>query len=513
LADLHYPSGRRELLKLWWDGGGNATVRSLRDRIEFIVDGTTTLVPVPDAPMTVSEFAAHLQRSVKNAGGQTGLKAELFFTGADSLEDHELAPGSVFADEGDALDPDLDTTLTEEAYTAQAAVAKPLGPSTGDPYVLFHAHKAQQAVRFDQNGATLDADELTPQFDGIGGVASLAGTHTVTLAPGPGVSRFTRVFRAGDLIEVPQGGLRRVVVSVDSDFSLTVATPFPAAVPAGSTYRRVALDHRAPLLPPAGAQVMTPVDAFGSPIPDQLAVAPGPAVAFGAMFRPGDSIRVHLVPGNLALDQTRVVVDVLSDGVLLLGREFDPTNPAAVGPFGFERIGREPEHLFGFLATGDDTLDSGQTLMNHAADLAAMLCLSATSQMLAPDALAAARVGSTGDLKRVVQVLRNWNLDRRRQNEWKMLVQGGALSEKRGDASALDPALPPLPAGWSLLAGEGEATSNSLGWVNLLRSWVDMARRPESDALADTSFRPGAPSNKALSQAMAYLFDMPDPVA
>ena len=52
-----------------------------------------------------------------------------------------------------------------------------------------------------------------------------------------------------------------------------------------------------------------------------------------------------------------------------------------------------------------------------------------------------------------------------------------------------------------------------MGWLNLLRAWTDMASRPEQDALADTAFRPGAPSNRALTRAMAYLFDMPEPTA
>jgi hypothetical protein len=121
-------------------------------------------------------------------------------------------------------------------------------------------------------------------------------------------------------------------------------------------------------------------------------------------------------------------------------------------------------------------------------------------------------VGTTNDLEPVFQVFRNWNLDRRRINEWKMLVAGGGLSEKRGNPSGVDAALPPLPGGWTMFADRGEDTANRQGWVGLLRSWVDMARRPETDTKADVAFKPGDPSNLDLSRALAFLLDARDPV-
>jgi len=260
---------------------------------------------------------------------------------------------------------------------------------------------------------------------------------------------------------------------------------------------------------PAGWQVTTGVDTVGT----CTVTAAGAGVAFGSMFRAGDTIRVHMVPGNPALDQSRLVVQVLSDTVMLLEGEFDVLSPPSNGPFAFERVGREPEHLLPFVSGADDTFESGEAVMNHAADLAALLCLATTSQLMAEADLGKASFGGNRDLNRVYQVFRNWNLDRRRQNEWKMLVLGGAVSEKRGDATARDPALPPLPPNWQLRVADGEDTSNAMGWLNLLRAWVDMAARPEQDALADTAFRPGQSSNRALTRAMAYLFDMPVPTA
>ncbi len=514
LDALFYPSGRRALLKLWWTGGGTVRLRHLGDRLEFIVDGASTFVPVPAAPMTVSEFAAHLQRVVLRAGAQ-GLATELMHPAGDALEDQLLAPGSAFVDAGEPEDLDADTAITGASLLAArtaAATAQLLNARDGDPVLLMHAHKAALSVRFDRLGASADSDELTTAVNGVGGVSSLLGTRTVTLAPGPGVSRFTRLFRPGDLIEAPQGGASRVVESVDSDEQLTVSTPFPAtgaglsSVPPGTSFGRLAMDMRQPLATPAGWQLTTGVDTNG-----MCTVTAAGGATFGALFRAGDSVRVLTVPGATPQRQVRLVVQVLSDTRMLLEREFDLLAPPSNGPFNFDRLGREPEHLLPFIAGADDSTDSGTAVMNHAADLATLLCLAGTSQMLPAADLAKAQVGGTRDMNRVYQVFRNWNLDHRRQNEWKMLVQGGAVSEKRGDVTARDAALPPLPPDWSLRVPDGEATSNAMGWVNLLRAWSDMAGRPEQDALADTAFRPGQPSNRALTRAMAYLFDMAAP--
>src|SRR5262249_13441898 len=149
---------------------------------------------------------------------------------------------------------------------------------------------------------------------------------------------------------------------------------------------------------------------------------------------------------------------------------------------------------------------------DQAADFAALLCLAGTSQLLTDQQLDHRTVGSVTDLNRVYQVFRNWNLDRRRENEWKMIVLGGAVSEKRGDATALDPALHALPSPWSLVSGRGEPVSNQFGWLPVFRNWIEMAGRPAEDTRDTRAFRPGNPPNLDLSRALAYLFDMRDPV-
>jgi hypothetical protein len=59
---------------------------------------------------------------------------------------------------------------------------------------------------------------------------------------------------------------------------------------------------------------------------------------------------------------------------------------------------------------------------------------------------------------------------------------------------------------------EGERTTREMGWVPMMRQWIDLVRRPTSDALADTRLNPSNPTNRALGRGMAFLLDMSDPV-
>lgn len=154
--------------------------------------------------------------------------------------------------------------------------------------------------------------------------------------------------------------------------------------------------------------------------------------------------------------------------------------------------------------------EADATLMRNAADFAALLCMGAAPHLEAgvPE----------GD--RVFQVFRNWNLDRRRINEWRMLVAGGALSEKGADLNKYDPAMlrPSNPTGWTTkMSGdaldEGERTAREMGWVPLLREWLDMARRPTVDSLAEERLKAENPTNRAMSRAMAFLLDMAEPTS
>jgi hypothetical protein len=154
--------------------------------------------------------------------------------------------------------------------------------------------------------------------------------------------------------------------------------------------------------------------------------------------------------------------------------------------------------------------EADTTLMRNAADFAALLCMGAVPHLEA----------GVPEADRVYQVFRNWSLDRRRINEWRMLVAGGAFSEKGAGLDKFDPAMlrPPNPSGWTTkmtgdVLAEGERTAREMGWVPLLREWLDVARRPTVDSLADERLKAENPTNRALSRAMAYLFDMVEPAS
>ena len=519
LADLYFPSGRRPLLRLWWEGADAPTVLADHDHIDFAFGAAGTVtIRAPLAPTKLSEFAGFLERNVRHpASHATGLKARIVFDAADelALEDYELPPGAVFSDHGD-------TQTTQQAHDDEAKKAVALGGADADDaYVLYHAPKVYQSVRFEKSGPTLDQEQRTAAQAGRGVANNVAGSAIVTVGGPPAdFTRLPLLFKPGDAIEAPLGGPRRIVVSVDSDTQLTVSTPFPGGL-AGAAFGRAA---RVYAVAPGGLVENPPLAGWTvQPHQFQPSVLDGagpvgpPAFSFGTMFRPGDTIRIQPAAGPA---QDRRVIAVTSDTQLVVSRPLDPplsardrATPAIAAPATpFVRLVTEAENLFAYVAGTDDVLGDGGALMNDAADLAVLLALGATSQLLSPTERAKASVGTANDIEPVMQVFRNWNLDRRRVNEWKMLVAGGAVSEKRGDPAALDPTLPALPAGYQLYTPAGESTANRLGWAGLLRRWFDMARRPETDTKANVVFRPGDPSNLELSRGLAFLLDARDPV-
>jgi hypothetical protein len=521
LADLFYPSGQRPLLKLWWEGDDTPPqIRSDRDRLIFrFPPSTDQVILAPIAPTKASEFAAYLNRAVKDSAGNATqrLQARLAYPDTDEVkEDYELPSGEVFADHGDGQD-------SQAEHDTEAAKFRPLPGREADAHTLYHAPKERQAVRSGRRGGVIDEDRSADDTTPSGGLTTQADPRVIRRTAG--ADSLFAIFRPGDIVQTlgaaPAGGQSRVVLSVDADDQITVCCPFSTPLTgaaAGTLYKRAGRDTR---VTPAAAP---PGTVSSGPGANDLT---GVGAGFGGMFRPGDIIRVGpaaaIAPGPVAdVDlpnvQERVVVTVTSDSLLTVD---EPFVPAVAAPNNrFVRVGDEEADGLEYLARvapSDDTISSGETAINHAADLAALLCLGATSHLLTDaerrDRRAMNSAGS--DLNRVYQVFRNWNLDRRRENEWKMLIAGGAVSEKRGDATALDSALAPLPAEWSLLAGKGEARSDQLGWVPLLRRWLDMARRPDTDTKGRTAFKAEDPTNLELSRALAYLLDMrdPDPVA
>jgi hypothetical protein len=166
----------------------------------------------------------------------------------------------------------------------------------------------------------------------------------------------------------------------------------------------------------------------------------------------------------------------------------------------FDGVRLVPEPLLG------DVDDTG---LGAAADLAVLLSLGAASRLrhvdpATPDPdLRAPPV--TGPIAAIDRVFRDWNLDDRRVNEWRMLVAGAATVE--------DP--PPAAA-----EAEGERIAHALGWVPLWRAWLRMASDTTQDAASTViaSYAPTVrtaegesfrPTNGQLSAGIRYLLDLP----
>lgn len=502
-AARYYPTDRRPLLKLWWTGGGAPTVLARHDRLEFKFGATTRLVFAPVAAMRLTDFIAYLKATVKDGGDQAKLDAKFFFADQESKETAFLPPGLVFSDHGD-------DKASRTDHDAAAALAKPLGDSEANAYVLYASPRRVKAVLYDRQGPITGVRDPATLVAGSGVLAVDPTNARVLTIPAGSATRFTLFFEPGDTIEAdlappPPGNLaRRVIVSVDSDTRLTISTPLPAA-PTG-TYRRVIRQQTGLEATPAGWQVQV---VGGQALQHNLLQGSGGA-QFGAFFAPGDTIRVQ--PGGA--NQDRVITEVISDTQIRINRRLDPPlNVAPLPTVGFARVASADVRLYGYLASNDDTLFSGQTLMNEAADLGALLCLGAMSHLLSDAERDKSRFGAGSSLNRAYQVFRNWNLDRRRINEWRMLVLGGAVDEKAGTPAAPDFAMGATPSGYAAAAPDGDAIARRLGWIPMLREWLDMSSRSGIDAAQAPAFRPGLPGNAALSRALAFLLDQTPPPA
>lgn len=367
---------------------------------------------------------------------------------------------------------------------------------------------------------------------GVGTVSAPAASRTIT-ASANATLPLTRLFRPGDWIEAPFGtdfAARRVVVSVDSDTQLTVATPFPAAL-AAVAYGRITRSLTGGEVTPPGWQLrIDPQGADNMPEvhPVPAAAAALPLTELGALLAPGDLIRLTMVAPALGAPQVREVIgqieatrtatnNAVERVPLHLPIDFGlPAPPPPVPPppyfATFQRIGgADPTDLIRLEGTRDDTVFTGEALINEAADLAVLLNLGITSHLLEPAERLPAASGAASAINPAYQVFRNWNLDRRRVNEWRMIVQGDALSEKGGAPDRRDPAMAPLPDTWRSTSAAGEAVATRLGWLPLFRRWLDMTGRPGQDAASADSFRPGDPSNADLSRAVAFLLDQTPP--
>ncbi len=502
LADQHFPTRRRPLLKIWWTGDGDLFVRSKRDLLEFSFTGEPSdpvqRVMAPLAPMTAAEFATFLTRSVRDSANAFSSKLGAKRADDDPL-DYPLGPGAVFADFGDQED-------HLGKHDQEAAKFRKLPKAEAQALELFHAPREHRKVSFGQGGPRVDLDRATA--DGVGTIGPGAGPNEVV---GAG-TRFVSFFRPGDRIETRNLATdeARVVASVEDDTHLTVNLAFSGAVAAGTDYRR-RVERR-------------DLDSLGTGVVVRSSsnhrLLEGEGTRFASFLLSGDVIRV--LPKAPGKPEERTVHRVVSDTALELDYAFshDAWRPGGGNrdvKATFERVGTLDADGFRYVTDDPTGLFAGSSIMDRAADLAALLCMGAASHVVPEARLGEKRAGREEEkhpqMHKVYQVFRNWNLDLRRVNEWKMLIAGRAASEKRGAPEDPDPLQPrtPAPPEWTLRTPGGEPLSNRIGWVGVLARWLDAARRPGVDVTEDAPFRPGDPTKLELSRAVAYLFDMPDP--
>jgi len=499
LATHFYPTDRRPLMKIWWEGAGEMHVRSERFALRFSTANAGTaadqFVLAPPAPMTLAEFARFLNRAVlEGANFSKNLKVEL--VDAEDF-DYILPPGELFSDRGD-------TKTTVELHDPEAAKFTKLTTTKDDKdvVVLFHSPRARLANFVGKSGTVIVDEDRTINVAGDGQITTVAGSvNAVGNGIAPGQPKFATFFKRGDLIQIA-GGAIRIVDTIQDDSHLTVTMPFSASQ-ASVPYTRNANNRDDDLV---GTGTIGPVA-----VPVYRVIA-GAGTNFDSVFMVGDVIRARPVA---AVAEERVVTQVISATQLMTDKPF---SAAVVAGTPFDRVGRTTLEGFRYLPAANTTpvgIFSGETLIDRAADLGAILAMGAVSHLLTDaqrQAVGGADENTRPAVNRVYQVFRNWNLNHRRMNEWRMLVLGDAISEKRGVPRDPDPLQPGVPAGWTSLTAAGEETANLVGWVPLVSKWLDVAGRPGVNSLANEAFREGDPTNRKLSEGIAFLFDLPMPV-
>ena len=525
LGDLAYPPARRAIVKFWWEpvGGQTALVVIAHDRITFSFPGSAVasrLVFAPLAPITIERWATLLASAVTADGVIGKLQVKPV---RDDEKGFELPAGALFADNGDS-----ETSLAKHDVAAIAPAN--IGASETTAFTLFHTPRPRLAEQMGRTGVAPDAMR-TPQATVKAGLLlqAVAGTprqfHATNAGDGsPPLLR--KLFRPGDVLEIttvpPQQRIVEQVLNADptavgprlNETDVVLSSAFPAgAVPAaGIGYRRAAINRSLRLRGTSPVRNAPP--AIGNGPNDIQAVVPG--TSFGAQFMIGDI--VELATPVPARRKVVAIQDVAAPARSLL--TLDAPAPVFAGGVFIDRLSDAESDGFPFVADASDVFGDGESVMNDSADLAALLCLGAASRLANTDELATPD-GAKKSVHRVYQVFRNWNLDRRRVNEWKLIVSGGADSERRGDFRATEDAAPVDAAD----AGEtfsdafvaqrqsADAIVREQGWLGVFRGWVDMASRARTDTTSVEVFRPGAPSNRDLSRAMAYLLDSREGVA
>jgi hypothetical protein len=406
--------------------------------------------------------------------------------------------GNYVAGDRWTIDPDA-TVATQSGNTSTGSVA-----TTPRIVVKMTAAGAVGTAKFNLR---LWITEPITVVIAAGGALGTA-TYTTRVGAGPvsaPAPTGTGVPVAGTMITLTFGG--GTFVAGDS---WTIATGGPVTPAAGNTSTGTL--NAGPIVGPLQTAPSFPVDGTLTTL---FFSGPGTFAEKDIWIIDPDGT-VTAFPDDAAHPSTATVTARVAPRLL----ELDAPLPPFTGWAFVDRLSDAEADGFPFVADASDVFGDGGSVMNDAADLAALLCLAGASRLASSDRPVTPE-GATRPVHRVSQVFRNWNLDRRRVNEWKAIVSGGAASERRGDFRAAEEAAPvdPADAGGTLddAAVErrraADALVRDLGWLGVFRAWVDMAGRARTDTTGAEVFRPGAPSNRELSRAMASLIDAADGVA
>ncbi len=502
------PENLRPLLKLWRTGSAALNVRPLRSRLEFSSDGerVNARFPAPLAPTRLGALVTELAAAVPGLGVALVHPED---------KDLILPPGEIFADLADGEDIDSD-----EEHLRRARAWQALPDSEAKAFTLKQAPALSLALRFGLRGLRLASSERRVAFG--------PGTVTVAAAAVTGVGTdFSNSFQVGDTIEIDRGGdvkIHATIKTVTSATELVLEQPLGEPVSVASSYGRWE----------DWSRDLTRLSAPGSGKVTVDKAKPrtvvGSKTRFLSLFERGDQIAIsseRIDKGDHgqapAKFDWQTVEEVLSDEELTVMSDFAPVSGRP-----YFRRGSLPQ---------EDNLDSdiagegyaflpgpaegarGDALLEYAADYAAMMCMGMVPEVtLSPSvpnlSSRKAADGSALDasLSSVTQVFRNWNLDSRRQNEWRMLVAGGASSERRPAQTVLDGFFTQLiSAKPDAKVADAERVANLVGWVPLLRNWLGALGGGASALSTDPQAPAGIPA-RDLTRALAFLFDMPDPV-
>ena len=242
------------------------------------------------------------------------------------------------------------------------------------------------------------------------------------------------------------------------------------------------------------------------------------------LLDPGDE-EVTLEEHSAKSTEFRPVGTTADDAYLLL------QGPHGELTTGFGMRGVSSSDLSGYtLAPVTGTADLAFSGVGLAAELSAILTMGAIPTLGPSRPQVAAVDGrpalANPVLETVNQVFRRWNLNERRANEWRMIVAGGARSEKGDPIESDDPAMRPVDPAYGVHAPEGEPIANAMGWIPAFQAWLRVAADLVADTDATTSERytPEVPlpngnaaspntetrraTNRELSSAVRFLFDL-----